>query len=64
MGINDINAVLENHRRHKITVMQNISRSKANSIKRGVDKLINQDDKFCEMTYNNDTCTARFDIVS
>ena len=59
-----INAYNNNNLTNEIRTIKDCSRSKAYSIKRTIDKRLNQHDLFCEVRYNADTKTAVFDIVS
>ena len=59
-----INAYYSNNFTNEIRTIKDCSRSKAYSIKRAIDKRLNQHDRFCEVRDNDNTKTAIFDIVS
>ena len=59
-----IDAYYNDNLTNEIRTVKDCSRSKAYSIKRAIDKKLNQHDLFCEVRYNADTKTALFDIVS
>ena len=68
MAQSDITKIIDAYYNDKLTneirTIKDCSRSKAYSIKRAIDKKLNQHDLFCEVRYNADTKTAVFDIVS
>lgn len=66
MALSDVNAIIKHYENDEpgFFVIHNCSRSKAYSIKRDVDKQLNPHDRFCEVKYDADTKTARFEIVS
>ena len=59
-----IDAYYNDNLTNEIRTVKDCSRSKAYSIKRAIDKKLNQRDLFCEVRNNADTKTALFDIVS
>ena len=65
MAKKDVEALIHHFEQNKpgCFIMQ-CSKSKAYSIKRAVDLQINKHDKFCEVKYDENKQTARFDIVS
>ena len=68
MAQSDINRIIDAYHSDNFTnenrTIKDYSRSKAYSIKRAIDKKLNQHDLFCEIRYNADTKTAVFDIVT
>jgi hypothetical protein len=68
MAQSDVNRIIDAYYANNFTnenrTIKDCSRSKAYSIKRTIDKRLNQHDLFCEVRYNADTKTAVFDIVT
>ena len=66
MAQKDVDAIIAHHNsgspfKYKL---EGCSRSKAYAIKRAIDKKLNIHDQFCEVDYDKETQTARFDIVT
>jgi hypothetical protein len=65
MAKKDVDAIINHFSQNKprLFVMQ-CSKSKAYTIKRQIDLKLNPSDRFCEVKYDEETQTARFNIVS
>ena len=68
MAQSDVNRIIDAYYGDNFTnesrTIKDCSRSKAYSIKRAIDKKLNQHDLFCEVRYDSATKTAIFDIVT
>ena len=68
MAQSDVNRIIDAYYGDNFTnenrTIKECSRSKAYSIKRAIDKRLNQHDLFCEVRYDSSTKTAIFDIVT
>ena len=68
MAQSDVNRIIDAYYGDNFTnesrTIEDCSRSKTYSIKRAINKKLNQHDLFCEVRYDSATKTAIFDIVT
>jgi hypothetical protein len=65
MAKKDVEAIINHFKQNEPGLFtMKCSRSKAYTLKRQIDLKLNPFDRFCEVKYDKETQTARFDIVS
>jgi hypothetical protein len=65
MAKKDVEAIINHFKQDEPELfIMKCSRSKAYALKRQIDLKLNPFDRFCEVVYDRETHTARFDIVS
>ena len=66
MAKSDVMKIINAYRAgvHGFYIISDCSKSKAYSIKKGIDEILNPEDRFCELKYDADNRSARFEIVS